>query len=268
MMHQAEKQSEKPMKELLQEQSEELKTYIDLKHKEMEELIAESEGRLCEHFTAGKRHAAAGIAVKRHVLFDISEHVRRVAFDPCDLERLAGAFLRAQPAAVAQGTVEDYCLAFTGDGALRADLRAVAAGEAFIRMVQQFGLVLLRGGVGAPAAAQGAAFQENHGADARAVVDAVVLDVFENSLHGGPSRALQGVDRAAEDVVLHFAAEFDEIGAVSGYTDQKGFVLLGVGLSAAQDFVAHHVELDMEHVKIKEGLEERREPDAPGFALD
>ena len=48
MMHQAEKQSEKPMKELLQEQSEELKTYIDLKHKEMEELIAESEGRLCE----------------------------------------------------------------------------------------------------------------------------------------------------------------------------------------------------------------------------
>ena len=34
MMHQAEKQSEKPMKELLQEQS--------------EELIAESEGRLCE----------------------------------------------------------------------------------------------------------------------------------------------------------------------------------------------------------------------------
>lgn len=46
MMHQAEKQSEKPMKELLQEQSEELKTYIDLKHKEMEELIAESEGRL------------------------------------------------------------------------------------------------------------------------------------------------------------------------------------------------------------------------------
>ena len=41
-------QKEKPMKELLQEQSEELKTYIDLKHKEMEELIAESEGRLCE----------------------------------------------------------------------------------------------------------------------------------------------------------------------------------------------------------------------------
>lgn len=35
MMHQAEKQSEKPMKELLQEQSEELKTYIDLKHKEI-----------------------------------------------------------------------------------------------------------------------------------------------------------------------------------------------------------------------------------------
>lgn len=54
MMHQAEKQSEKPMKELLQEQSEELKTYIDLKHKEMEELIAESEGRLCEQIR-GKR---------------------------------------------------------------------------------------------------------------------------------------------------------------------------------------------------------------------
>ena len=46
-MPQAEK-AEKPVRELLQEQSEELKTYIDLKHKEMEELIAESEGRLCE----------------------------------------------------------------------------------------------------------------------------------------------------------------------------------------------------------------------------
>ncbi len=39
---------EKPVKELLQEQSKELKDYIDLKHREMEELIAESEGRLSE----------------------------------------------------------------------------------------------------------------------------------------------------------------------------------------------------------------------------
>lgn len=39
---------EKPVKELLQEQSKELKNYIDLKHREMEELIAESEGRLSE----------------------------------------------------------------------------------------------------------------------------------------------------------------------------------------------------------------------------
>lgn len=39
---------EKPDKELLQEQSKELKDYIDLKHREMEELIAESEGRLSE----------------------------------------------------------------------------------------------------------------------------------------------------------------------------------------------------------------------------
>ena len=39
---------EKPVKELLQEQSKEIKDYIDLKHREMEELIAESEGRLSE----------------------------------------------------------------------------------------------------------------------------------------------------------------------------------------------------------------------------
>ena len=39
---------EKPVKELLQEQSKELKDYIDLKHREMEEVIAESEGRLSE----------------------------------------------------------------------------------------------------------------------------------------------------------------------------------------------------------------------------
>ena len=36
---------EKPVSELLQEQSKELKTYIDTKHREMEELLAESEGR-------------------------------------------------------------------------------------------------------------------------------------------------------------------------------------------------------------------------------
>ena len=39
---------EKPVSELLQEQSKELKTYIDTKHREMEELLAESEGRLSE----------------------------------------------------------------------------------------------------------------------------------------------------------------------------------------------------------------------------
>ena len=33
---------EKPVSELLQEQSKELKTYIDTKHREMEELLAES----------------------------------------------------------------------------------------------------------------------------------------------------------------------------------------------------------------------------------
>ena len=44
-MPQAEK-AEKPVRELLQEQSEELKSYIDRKHREMEELLAESEGRL------------------------------------------------------------------------------------------------------------------------------------------------------------------------------------------------------------------------------
>ena len=32
---------EKPVSELLQEQSKELKTYIDTKHREMEELLAE-----------------------------------------------------------------------------------------------------------------------------------------------------------------------------------------------------------------------------------
>lgn len=39
---------EKPVRELLREQSKELKDYIDLKHREMEELLAESEGRLSE----------------------------------------------------------------------------------------------------------------------------------------------------------------------------------------------------------------------------
>lgn len=53
-MPQAEKE-EKPVQELLQEQSEELKSYIDRKHREMEELLAESEGRLSEQLREHNR---------------------------------------------------------------------------------------------------------------------------------------------------------------------------------------------------------------------
>ena len=53
-MPQAEK-AEKPVLELLQEQSEELKSYIDRKHREMEELLAESEGRLSEQLREHNR---------------------------------------------------------------------------------------------------------------------------------------------------------------------------------------------------------------------
>ena len=42
---------EKPVSELLQEQSKELKTYIDTKHREMEELLAESEKASPEIFS-------------------------------------------------------------------------------------------------------------------------------------------------------------------------------------------------------------------------
>ena len=47
--------AEKPVRELLQEQSEELKSYIDRKHREMEELLAESEGRLSEQLREHNR---------------------------------------------------------------------------------------------------------------------------------------------------------------------------------------------------------------------
>ena len=53
-MPQAEK-AEKTVQELLQEQSEELKSYIDRKHREMEELLAESEGRLSEQLREHNR---------------------------------------------------------------------------------------------------------------------------------------------------------------------------------------------------------------------
>lgn len=53
-MPQAEK-TDKPVRELLQEQSEELKSYIDRKHREMEELLAESEGRLSEQLREHNR---------------------------------------------------------------------------------------------------------------------------------------------------------------------------------------------------------------------
>lgn len=46
---------EKPVHRLLEEQSEELKSYIDQKHREMEELLAESEGRLSEQLREKQR---------------------------------------------------------------------------------------------------------------------------------------------------------------------------------------------------------------------
>ena len=49
---------EKPVSELLQEQSKELKTYIDTKHREMEELLAESEGRLSVQLRVHTRRLA------------------------------------------------------------------------------------------------------------------------------------------------------------------------------------------------------------------
>lgn len=78
----------------------------------------------------------------------------------------------------------------------------------------------------------------------------------------GPVRRL-----AEEDVVLHFAAEFDEGNRrLSASADEKEeVVLLGVGLSAAHRF---RPTLDMEHVKIKRKDLRNAEPDAPGFALD
>ncbi len=48
MSNNEERHKDKPVSELLQEQSKELKTYIDTKHREMEELLAESEGRLSD----------------------------------------------------------------------------------------------------------------------------------------------------------------------------------------------------------------------------
>ena len=51
---------EKPVSELLQEQSKELKTYIDTKHREMEELLAASDRRLSEQLREHPRRWAFG----------------------------------------------------------------------------------------------------------------------------------------------------------------------------------------------------------------
>ena len=47
-MNQPENTENQAVKQLLKEHSQELKNYIDQKHREMEELLAESEGRLFE----------------------------------------------------------------------------------------------------------------------------------------------------------------------------------------------------------------------------
>ena len=53
-MNQPENTENQAVKQLLKEQSQELKTYIDQKHREMEELLAESEGRLSEQLRVNR----------------------------------------------------------------------------------------------------------------------------------------------------------------------------------------------------------------------
>ena len=79
---------------------------------------------------------------------------------------------------------------------------------------------------------------------------------------------LQFVGRAAQDVFLDLLAQFHEVGAVAGHADKQALVVFGMLLGATQDLMADDVELHMENVKVKEGLEEGRDAGAAFLALD
>ena len=84
---------EKPVSELLQEQSKELKTYIDTKHREMEELLAESEGQISGEFLylypPGIPMLVPGERIEKELLEKL-ENYRKLGFGFQGLEDFTG----------------------------------------------------------------------------------------------------------------------------------------------------------------------------------
>ena len=132
-----------------------------------------------------KRLAAADgqsavLAVEQAILLDLQVRIARRHGLAGYRSRFGRACFHAGAACGAQPTVGAHLFGTVGLAAHRASGTcpyAGAASHAFVLQVHELGFGKLGLGVGAPQAAQRAAFHEHVSADARTVVDAVVLHV-------------------------------------------------------------------------------------------
>ena len=142
---------------------------------------------LRQDLPAGKGDPAAGIAIKKHILLDAHKDLVQAVFAPGHKQGFAGTGSGASAAGVAQGPVETRRAGLRAYGPARAEIRAAAAAQAIVSLLQQLPPRILGGGVGAPAATQRAALEKNRGPDARPVMQAVVLDISIRAFMAAPT---------------------------------------------------------------------------------
>ena len=134
-----------------------------------------------EWLAAGEGYAAAGIVVEDFVLEDFGEDFVRGHIFADEFEGAGIAALGAGAATGAVCAVEDVFAIAHAVALPGAVLEAPATADAFVRREEEFLLVAMGLGVVAPEATQGAAFEEDGGADAGAVVDREFFDIEDSA---------------------------------------------------------------------------------------
>ena len=85
------------------------------------------------------------------------------------------------------------------------------------------------GRIGTPRTTERASLEKDRRTDTRTVMNAIALNIKNSTAdhvylytvgirYAGKTGKLQSVDRSVYDVLLHFLAELDKIGAVARYT--------------------------------------------------
>ncbi len=153
----------------------------------------------------------------------------------------SGADRHTDPAGVAAFPVDLYEIALQLQAVQGAGLDTSAA----LQAMGLYALNLRPGkqalGVMAPLAAQQAAFHEDGGADAGAVLRGKALQVQDCA--SGVCHGSHAVAFAGDDLVLQFFADAGEISIIAGHPHQQVAVILGVLLGFPQDIGVNHVDL-------------------------